>query len=86
MDTPGQASCKEVGEEEWGCFVEVPEGGVGDVVCSYQCIIFQVCDGQACFVYCDWSFVVAYVSHVGEEVGGEGYPRGRVDWGEECIP
>jgi len=55
MDTPGEAGCKEVGEEEWGCFIEVPEGGVGDVVWSYRCTVFQVSDGQVCFLYCDWS-------------------------------
>jgi len=86
VDTLGEASCKEVGEEEWGYFVEVPEGGVGDAIWSYRYTVFQVCDGQACFVYCDWSCVVAYVSRVGEKVGGEGCPRGRVDWGEDCIP
>jgi len=86
VDTLGEASCKEEGEEEWGCFVEVPEGGVGDVVWSYRCTVFQVWDSQVCFVCCDWSCVVAHVSHMGEKVGGEGYPWSHVDWGEECIP
>jgi len=52
VDTPGEASCKEVGEEESGCFVEVPEGGIGDIIWSYRCTVFQVYDGQTCFVYC----------------------------------
>ena len=86
MDTPGEASCKKVGEEKWGCFVEVPEFGVGDIVWSYRCTVFQVCDSQMCFVYYDWSCVVAHVSRVGEKIGGEGCPQGHVDWGEECIP
>jgi len=79
VDAPGKASCKEVGEEEWGCFVEVPEGGVGDVVWSYRRTVLQVCNGQTCFVYCDWSCVVGHVCRVGEKVVGDGCPWGCVD-------